>query len=81
MAKQEKLLEVEMDPVGKAAEIYLSKKNKLRESREDLDLAENDLIDKLNEAKRNSIQVDGKTLYVDHIDKTDRIKIRKSLKA
>jgi len=65
------------DEVGKAALVYLAKRDALETAKEELDRAAGDLIGALTLAKRESVSCNGKTLTLKHVMK-DAITVRTS---
>ncbi len=75
MAKQEKLIDVEMDAVGKKAVEFLSARDKrdaAETKRRDLEL---ELIGVMKKANRKSIKLEGRTLHLSFTPSKEKVNV------
>ena len=71
-------LDVKMDVVGKAATAYLSSITAADKAKTKKDAACATLVEQMREHKRRTINVDGRSISLRHVEAQDQIKVKKA---
>lgn len=75
MVKQKELIDVEMDDVGKKAVAFLKARDKRDAAETQRETAEKELIEVMNETRRKSIKLEGRTLRINLTPSKEKIHV------
>jgi len=75
---EELALNVKVDAVGKAAKAYLKAIDAENKAKTKKDAACATLVEQMREHKRRTINVDGRSISLRHVEAQDQIKVKKA---